>query len=190
MDEELCAMVAQHSDQAFKELVRHHQARVYRIAYAVLGNEAEARSISQDAFIRLFKSAHKFDGASRHSTWFYRVVVSLCIRRREKWWRRLLPSGGSRHDLDRPGIEPASVGEGAGQAVVKHQLAGRVDDALKRLSANQRIALLLHVQDGFSSREIAEVLDCSENAALVHIHRGLAALKGCLGINSDAGRPS
>src|SRR5260370_14679852 len=104
-DEELCAKVAQRDQQAFELLVERHQARAYRLACSILGNEADARDVSQDAFIRLYESAHRFDGRSRFSTWFYRVLVNLCIdhRRRGKWWSNLLP-------LARPGDYPAEPG--------------------------------------------------------------------------------
>ncbi len=178
-DEELCAKVAQRDQEAFELLVERHQARAYRLAYSVLGNEADARDVSQDAFIRLYESAHRFDGRSRFSTWFYRVLDNLCIdhRRRGKWWSRMLPLAGAGDDPDEPGIDLPSGEAGPELEAISHQSAGRLADALKRLSANQRTAVLLQVQEGLSSREIAQVLNCSENTARVHIHRGLAALK-------------
>lgn len=178
-DEELCAKVAQRDQQAFELLVQRHQARAYRLAYSVLGNEADARDASQDAFIRLYESAHRFDGRSRFSTWFYRVLVNLCIdhKRRGKWWSRMLPLAGPGDDPDEPGIDLPSSEAGPELEAIGQQSAGRLADALKRLSTNQRTAVLLQVQEGLSSREIAQVLNCSENTARVHIHRGLAALK-------------
>ena len=181
-DEELCAKVAQRDQQAFELLVERHQARAYRLACSILGNEADARDVSQDAFIRLYESAHRFDGRSRFSTWFYRVLVNLCIdhRRRGKWWSKLLPLAGPGDDPDEPGIDPASGAAGPDLAAIAHQSAGQLAQALKRLSPNQRAAVLLQVQESLSSREIAQVLNCSENTARVHIHRGLAALKKML----------
>jgi RNA polymerase sigma-70 factor, ECF subfamily len=181
-DEELCAKVAQHDQQAFELLVERHQARAYRLACSVLGNEADARDVSQDAFIRLYESAHRFDGRSRFSTWFYRVLVNLCIdhKRRGKWWSKLLPLAGTGDDPDEPGIEPPSGEAGPDLKAINRQSAGLLAGALKHLSPNQRTAVLLQVQEGLSSREISQVLNCSENTARVHIHRGLAALKKLL----------
>ncbi len=176
-------MVAQRSEQAFELLVQHHQARAYRIAYSMLGNEADARYISQRAFIRLFKSAHKFDGRSRFSTWFYPVLVKLCRNRerRGKWWKKLLPLAGPGHGLDQRGIDPLSSDRGADAAAIGHQFSGRLGEALRRLSTDQRIAVLLQVQAGLSSPDIAQVLHCSENTARADIYRGMAALKKLLG---------
>jgi len=181
-DEELCARVAQRDQEAFELLVERHQARAYRLAYSMLGNEADARDLSQDAFIRLYESAGRFDGRSRFSTWFYRVLVNLCIdqKRRGKWWNKLLPLAGPGDDPDEPGIDPPSGEAGPDAAAINRQSAGRLGDALKHISPNQRTAVLLQVQEGLSSREIAQVLNCSENTARVHIHRGLATLKKVL----------
>ena len=181
-DEELCQKVANGDAQAFELLVERHQARAYRLACSILGSESDARDVSQDAFIRLYESANRFDGRSRFSTWFYRVLVNLCIdhKRRDRWWRRLVPLSGSADDPDAPAIDPASAEPGPEAAAMLDQSAHKLGDALKHLSPNQRIAVLLQAQEGLSSREIADVLKCSENTARVHIHRGLTQLKKIL----------
>jgi RNA polymerase sigma-70 factor (ECF subfamily) len=178
-DEELCQKVANGDPEAYELLVQRHQARAYRLACSILGSEADARDVSQDAFIRLFESANRFDGRSRFSTWFYRVLVNLCIdhKRRDKWWRRLIPLSGSDDDPDAPAIDPASSEPGPEDVAMLGQSTLKLGAALDRLSPNQRIAVLLQAQEGLSSREIAEVLKCSENTARVHIHRGLLQLK-------------
>ena len=181
-DEELCQKVANGDAQAFELLVERHQARAYRLACSILGSESDARDVSQDAFIRLYQSANRFDGRSRFSTWFYRVLVNLCIdhKRRDRWWRRLIPLSSPADDPDAPAIDPASPEPGPEVAAMLGQSALKLGEALERLSPNQRIAVLLQAQEGLSSREIAAVLKCSENTARVHIHRGLAQLKKIL----------
>jgi RNA polymerase sigma-70 factor, ECF subfamily len=181
-DEELCRRVALRDRQAFELLVERHQARAYRLACSILGNESDARDVSQDAFIRLFESAHRFDGRSRFSTWFYRVLVNLCLdhRRRGRWWSKLLPLAGGGNDPEQPAIDPPDPQPTPDLAAIRRQSAAQLSAALARLSPNQQAAVLLQVQEGLSSREIAQVLGCSENTARVHIHRGLVALKKML----------
>lgn len=181
-DEELCSRVAAHDDRAFEALVERYQARAYRLAYSVLGSEADARDVSQDAFIKLFESAGKFSGRSQFSTWFYRIVVNLCIdhKRHHRWWSRIVPLRGSLPEGDEAGVEPVSSEPGPEAEAMRHETATELAAAFVHLSPNQRVAVLLQVQDGLSSREIAEVLRCSESTARVHIHRGLAALKKLL----------
>jgi RNA polymerase sigma-70 factor, ECF subfamily len=181
-DEELCQKVANGDAQAYEQLVERHQARAYRLACSILGSESDARDVSQDAFLRLYESANRFDGRSRFSTWFYRVLVNLCIdyKRRDKWWRRLIPLAGSDDDPDAPTIDPASSKPGPEDIAMLGQSTSKLGAALERISPNQRIAVLLQAQEGLSSREIAEVLKCSENTARVHIHRALIQLRKLL----------
>ena len=182
-DEELCKRIAARDADAFELMVDRHQARAYRLASSILGTEADARDVSQDAFIRLYESAGGFDGRSRFSTWFYRILVNLCIdhQRRNRWWRRLAPlktPGGD--DADEHAFDPPSSEAGPeGEAMLKQSIR-RLRPALDKLSPQQRAAVLLQTQEGFTSREIGEVLKCSEATARVHVHRGIAQLRKLL----------
>ena len=181
-DEELCSRVAARDNSAFEALVERYQLRAYRLAYSVLGSEADARDVSQDAFIKLFESAGKFGGRSQFSTWFYRIVVNSCIdhKRRHRWWSKFAPLRGSLPEGEESGVEPVSSEPGPEAEAMLRETSSKLAAAFVHLSPNQRTAVLLQVQDGLSSREIAEVLSCSESTARVHIHRGLAALKKLL----------
>ena len=183
-DEELCRRIAERDADAFELMVDRHQGRAYRLASSILGNQADARDVSQDAFIRLYESAGRFDGRSRFSTWFYRILVNLCIdhQRRNRWWRRVAPlaSPGGGDDPDPRAFDPPSSETGPeGEAMLKQSIS-RLRPALEKLSPQQRAAVLLQTQEGFTSREIGEVLKCSEATARVHVHRGIAQLRKLL----------
>jgi len=181
-DEELCSRVAQHDREAFDLLVRRYEPRAYRLAYSMLGNEADARDVSQEVFIRVYETAHQFSGRSRFNTWFHRVLVNLCIdhRRLGKWWQKIVPLWHSEDDPDAPSVEPESSDPGPEAEAIGHQEVARLEAALQRLSPKQRAAILLQAQEGCSSQEIAEVLNCSNNTARVHLHRALAELRKIL----------
>jgi len=185
-DEELCKRIAARDADAFELMVDRHQARAYRLASSILGNEADARDVSQDAFIRLYESAGQFDGRSRFSTWFYRILVNLCIdhQRRNRWWRRLAPlatpGAGSDPNENERAFDPPSSESGPEDEAMLKQSIRRLRPALEKLSPRQRAAVLLQTQEGFTSREIGEVLKCSENTARVHVHRGIAQLRKLL----------
>jgi RNA polymerase sigma-70 factor, ECF subfamily len=180
-DEELCRKVAGHDSQAFEALVERYQSRAFRLACSMLGSEADARDLSQEAFIRLFESAHKFDGRSSFSTWFHRILVNLCIdqQRRSKWWRRLVPLSGPGDADDAPVIDPPSDDPGPDLQAIHGETAGELRSALDHLSPNQRAAILMQAE-GMSSKEIAAVLKCSEGTARVHVHRAVVELKKTL----------
>src|SRR2546423_461617 len=90
-DEALCRRVAERDEAAFDALVERYQARAYRLAWSILRDAEEARDVSQEAFIRLFQAAGSFGGRARFSTWFYRLLVNLCLdqRRKTRWWRQI-----------------------------------------------------------------------------------------------------
>jgi RNA polymerase sigma-70 factor (ECF subfamily) len=178
-DEELCRQVAQRHPGAFDQLVERHQTRAFRLARSVLRDDADARDVSQEAFIRLFESAHRFDGRSRFSTWFYRILVNLCIdhQRRTKWWRRVLPMSTGSDDPDETPIDPESDDPPPDVELMRKETAVNLNKLLEQLSTNQRLAVMLQVQEGLSSREIAAILKCSESTARVHVHRGLTQLR-------------
>ena len=177
-DEELCRRIAEHDNAAFETLLERHQARTFRLASAILANEADGRDVSQEAFLRLYQAAHRFDGRSRFSTWFYRIVVNLCIdhQRRNRWWRKFVPLGASLDDAEGPPIDPPSEEPGPELAAIRSQSGAHLHQALAQLSPSQRAAVLLHVQEDLSSRELAAVLKCSETTARVHLHRGVSKL--------------
>ncbi|HKV55618.1 MAG TPA: RNA polymerase sigma factor [Candidatus Binataceae bacterium] len=179
-DEELCRRVAQREADAFELLLKRYQARAFRLAYSMLGNEADARDLSQDAFIRVYETAHQFDGRSRFATWFHRVLVNLCIdhQRRGKWWQKVTTLWQSDDESEaRQPPEPESPDPGPEAEAIRTQDVSRLETALARLSPKQRAAVLLQAHEGLSSREIADVLKCSDNTARVHLHRGLAELR-------------
>ena len=181
-DEELCRRVAERDAQAFDLLVERHQARAYRLACSIVGDEADARDVSQEAFIRLYQSAGQFDARARFSTWFHRILVNLCIdhQRRNRWWRRLVQLSVSGSETGEPAIDPPSSEPGPESDAIRNQSIGKLRGLLAKLSPKQRAAVLLQVQEGLSSREIAAVLECSENTARVHVHRGIMELRKAL----------
>src|SRR5256886_12236053 len=91
-DETLCRRIAARDDAAFDLLVARYQGRAYRLAWSLLRNAEDARDVSQEAFIRVWEAADRFRGDARFSTWFYRILVNLCLdyKRRGRWWTRLL----------------------------------------------------------------------------------------------------
>jgi RNA polymerase sigma factor (sigma-70 family) len=79
-------------EAAFDLLVGRYQGRAYRLAWSMLRDAEDARDVSQEAFLRVYRTAGSFRGDARFSTWFYRILVNLCLdqQRRGSWWRRVL----------------------------------------------------------------------------------------------------
>jgi RNA polymerase sigma-70 factor (ECF subfamily) len=183
-DETLCQRVAERDAGAFDVLVERYHQRAYRLAWSILRDAEEARDLSQEAFIRVYQSAASFRGQARFSTWFYRLLVNLCLdhRRRHRWWRTLFAAGGGADEaagslVDR---QPAPVDHPL-EALDKEQMMRRLWAAVDRLSPRQRAAIILQVQEELSTGEIAAVLKCSEATVRVHLHRALTVLRKTVG---------
>jgi RNA polymerase sigma-70 factor (ECF subfamily) len=179
-DEALCERVADKDDAAFDVLVARYQQRAYRLAWSILRNAEDARDLSQEAFIRLSQTAASFQRRARFSTWFYRILVNLCLdhRRKHRWWRTMLASAGGGEEpgdarMERqpaPAVDPLD-------ALGREQVMATLWRAVARLSPRQRAVLVLQVQEEMETAQIATVLKCSEATVRVHLHRALATLR-------------
>ena len=179
-DEVLCRRVAEHDGEAFEALVERYQQRAYRLAWSILRDAEEARDLSQEAFIRLYDVAGTFRGTARFSTWFYRILVNLCLdaRRRRRWWQ-LAVRPAEREDGTFESLveeQPAPASDPV-EGLAREELMAQLWKAVETLSPQQRAALILQVQEELPTSEIAAVLKCSEATVRVHLHRALHALR-------------
>ena len=180
-DEALCAKVAAREEGAFDQLVERYQARAYRLAWSLLRDPEDARDLSQEAFLRVYQSAGRFRGESRFSTWFYRILVNLCLdhRRRRRWWQRAVAHERDEDDVTLVERQPTREPD-PGQRLSDEQVTTRLWAAVQRLSPQQRAAVVLSVQEQLTTAEVAAVLQCSEPTVRVHLHRAVHALRRTL----------
>jgi RNA polymerase sigma-70 factor, ECF subfamily len=184
-DEALCHQVARGDQAAFDVLVSRYQQRSWRLAWSILRDAEEARDISQEAFVRLYQTAGSFAGRSKFSTWFYRILVNLCLdQRRRRWWQIM---GSNHHQsagapAEEPLIErlPADPHDPT-DAMERERAVKQLWAEVARLAPQQRAVVVLQVQEELSTREIASVLRCSEATVRVHLHRALGTLRKRMG---------
>jgi RNA polymerase sigma factor (sigma-70 family) len=87
-DEKLAALAAAGDVAAFEMLVSRHQARVYRLAWRLTQSEADAQDVLQETFLAAYRGLQSFRGASRFSTWLYRVAMNAALMHRRQQSRR------------------------------------------------------------------------------------------------------
>ena len=177
-DEALCERVARRDEAAFDLLVSRYQERAYRLAWSMLRNSADARDVSQEAFIRLYEAAGSFGGRSKFSTWFYRILVNLCLdhKRKHRWWKLWARDDGDERSEPLLERQPAPVTDPVDK-LSRERTMKDLGTAVDRLAPRQRAAVLLRVQEDMATYDIARVLKCSEATVRVHLHRALATLK-------------
>jgi len=177
-DEALCERVARRDEAAFDLLVSRYQERAYRLAWSMLRNSEDARDVSQEAFIRLFEAAGSFGGRSKFSTWFYRILVNLCLdhKRKHRWWKLWARDDSDERSETLLERQPAPVTDPVDK-LSRERTMKELGTAVDRLAPRQRAAVLLRVQEDMATYDIARVLKCSEATVRVHLHRALATLK-------------
>lgn len=187
-DEALCQSIAQGDETAFDQLVERYQGRAYRLAWSILRDAEEARDASQEAFVRLFQTAGSFAGRARFSTWFYRLLVNLCLdqRRKTRWWRQIFASSdGAARQAEESNESPLDRLPAAStdplEGMSKEREAERLWEAVGSLSPQQRAVVVLQAQEELSTKEIATILKCSEATVRVHLHRALITLRRTMG---------
>lgn len=179
-DQGLVVLAQKGDRKAFEVLVERYKQKAYRIAFDFTRDREEAKDLSQEAFLRAFANMKGFDRQSSFYTWFYRILVNLCVdykRRMKRWtWEpidekneKISENNGMDHSASSPDRE----------AMAK-ELSHRVEAALASLSQNQRKAFILKNHQGLSIREIAQIMQAAEGTIKVHIHRAVMALRKSL----------
>jgi RNA polymerase sigma-70 factor, ECF subfamily len=165
-------------EAACTELVSEHQRMVIQLAMNLLGDRDEALDLSQEVFLRVFRTIHRFRGQSSLRTWIYRIAVNQA-RNRHRFWRR-------RHRADQVSLDEhlathgefVSEGEATPERVLaQKELATRLQVALDRLPFDQRTAIVLREIDGLSYDEIAFSLGLAIGTVKSRLTRARQALR-------------
>ena len=179
-DEELVGLARNGDDKAFDELVERHNRKAYRIAFGFARDREAAKDLSQDAFLKAFMNLKHFDGRSRFYTWFYRILVNVCLDYKRRRARRTNEEFDEKieNQLDpNHGIASTAAPD---EQVIASELSRKVGAALEALPPKQRMAFILKNHQGLSIKEIAEVMETAEGTVKVHIHRAVSALRQTL----------
>jgi RNA polymerase sigma-70 factor (ECF subfamily) len=159
-------------DTAFRGLVEKYQERLYTMAYGVLRNREDARDVTQDAFIKAYRSLSSFRRESSFYTWLYRIGMNLSIDLTRKRKRR--ESGGLREDVatrnGQGGIHEIHHQDSPQRVIERRQLYDQIMDAMDQLPEDQKQVILLRELEGMSYREIAEVMDVAEGTIMSRLY--------------------
>ena len=163
---------------AFAELVDEHQRMVVQLAMNLLGDKDEALDLSQEVFLRVFRTIGRFRGQSTLRTWIYRIAVNQA-RNRHRFWRR-------RHRADQVSLDVhvATHGEfrsgaevGPDRVFAQKELAAKLQSALDALPFDQRTAIVLREIDGLSYDEIAYSLGVAVGTVKSRLTRARQTLR-------------
>lgn len=163
--------------EAFEMLVERHKHSVVGTAAKMLGSESEADDIGQQVFIRVWKSAARYEPSAKFTTWLMTIARNLIfneMRRRQR--NRLVPMETEQDDA--PQQQFADEGAAApSEQLLDTELQGAIEEAIASLPENQRIAIVLRRYENMPYEEIAKVLKTSVPAVKSILFRARADLK-------------
>jgi RNA polymerase sigma-70 factor, ECF subfamily len=169
-------------EDACAALVDEHQRLVYQLALHLLGDHNEALDLSQEVFLRVFRTIHGFRGQSALRTWIYRIVVNQA-RNRQRWWRRRHKSQQvslDEHLRDHGDFPERNDLESPDRLLGRKELADRIRSALDGLPFDQKTAIVLREIDGLSYEEIGFSLGIAVGTVKSRLARARDALRGQL----------
>ena len=167
-------------EKAFEEIVRRYQRQVANIIYLTLGNREEVDDLSQEVFVRVFRSLNRFEFDSSLYSWIYRIAVNLCIDEiRKKRIRKLIPLDFLTEKKLEGEKRSKETSTGSDELLLKEKKEV-IRGALDRLSPVHRTVILLREYQDLTYGEIASTLRISPQAVKSRLFRAREELREML----------
>ena len=176
---------AQSGDEdAYEELVRRHQHRIYGLCYHLTSNHEDAADLAQDAMIKAWKALRSFKGDSSFYTWLYRIAYNTVLNHLKQ--RRNRTPHLSLDDLDFNAEHTPELLELISTITPRRdvslaELHQKLNEAMLRLSEEHRTVVTLHDIQGLPHDTIAEILQCNPGTVRSRLHYARQQLQGLLG---------
>ena len=159
--------------------IEQYGKATYNFAYRLTRNEADARDLTQDAFIRVYRAWRSFVPGTSFLSWIYRIVTNLYrdeLRRKKGRFQEEIPEDNAPQEFG--GERPLAVNPI--DEYVEGQLSEPLQRSLEMLSPDQRQVVVLADIEEYSYQEIAEIMDCSIGTVRSRLHRARALLRRLL----------
>jgi len=174
-DSELVERAQEGEREAFQTLVERYQEKVYSICYGKVKDEQDAKDVSQDVFVKVFRYIENFNRESSFYTWLYRIAVNTSIDYLRKQSRRKEVDYDDKiqtddevegHEL----LMPSKLGIDPDRELGRKELREKMLEALETLSEKHRTILTLREVEGLSYKEMAEVLEISKGTVMSRLY--------------------
>ncbi|MCX7046881.1 MAG: sigma-70 family RNA polymerase sigma factor [Candidatus Sumerlaeota bacterium] len=184
-DEQLVPALQKGDEDAFAELMRRYQSRVFGMVCRYLGDYDEASDVAQEVFVSVFRHIKDFSGRSRLSTWIYRIAANMAVNALRSRNRRVVSMAESLDELndqeDRPRIEPvAGIKSDPREQLHQKELDAALQVKLQELPESYRMTFILREMRQMSYDEIAEVTDVPVGTVRSRLHQARQRLREML----------
>lgn len=172
-DAQLVARSLARDQEAFGQLIDRHASAIVNLAYRMVGNQAEAEDLAQEAFLAAFKALPTFRADAKFSTWLYRIVANKC-----KDWLRVKRPGQGLHDVDTDEHLDLHIAEERTPEVLlsRQQVVQELEQAIQRLPPLYREAFVMKHIEGLSYEEMEEILGISGDTLKMRVYKGRVQL--------------
>ena len=172
-DTQLVARSLKQDHEAFGQLIDRHASAIVNLAYRMVGNQAEAEDLAQEAFLAAFKALPTFRADAKFSTWLYRIATNKC-----KDWLRVKRPGQGQYDVDADEQLDLHVAEERTpeELLSQQQVGQELERALQRLPALYREAFVLKHIEGLSYEEMEAILGVSGDTLKMRVYKGRVQL--------------
>ncbi|MBI4465297.1 MAG: sigma-70 family RNA polymerase sigma factor [Acidobacteria bacterium] len=165
-------------EEAFNRLIAQYAPSIYRVAYRLLNDPADASDTAQEVFLRVFRGIGRFQNHCSLKTWIYRITVNA-VSNQNRWWHRHRAQEISLEAQDNVWVSRHVVGKGRDpfESVLSQETQELVQKALLRLPESARTVLVLREMEGLSYEEVAAILHVSLGTVKSRLARARQALK-------------
>ena len=175
-DTEIVGRVKAGDTALYEIIMRRYNQRLYRVARAILRDDAETEDVIQDAYVRAYEHLDQFEGRALFSTWLTRIAVHEALSRlRLRNRNQQLDDVGHEEHTDMNRIEVSPDPE---ESASRAELSRLLEEALLELPEQYRTVIVLRDVEGLSTSETAAALDLTEENVKIRLHRGRAAARG------------
>lgn len=176
-EQQLILRVREGDHEAFRLLVERYMKYAYNIAYRFVGDHDDAEDVAQESFVKVYEAIKSFRGEASFNTWLYRIVTNLSLNRvRQK-----------KISITNMSIIENSVTHTGDFFKVQQaeETKAIIEKALHELPTLQRAVVILRHINGLSTKQVGEILRCSEGTVKTHLHRGILKMRTKLDFLKD-----
>src|SRR5215469_6844615 len=163
--------------EAYGALVRAHSATVFRVAFRIVGNEADAEEIVQEAFLRGYQRLESYQERSSFGTWIYRIAVNCALNRISQPGIQAEYRPGEETDPQEKTVQVAAEDADPERTLLSQEIGAAQEMAMQRLTPAEKSAFVLRHFEDCSMNEIADLLGIAPNAAKQAVFRAVQKLR-------------
>ena len=187
-DSELARRIGAGDDAAFERLMRRHNAKLFRVARAILRDDAEAEDALQEAYLDSYRHITEFRGDARLSTWLTRIVVNHALMRRRKQVRdrSVVAFGDERRGAYNEGDVPDEAAESPATGIMRAEIRKMLEQKIDELPLAFRTVFVMRDVEDMTVQETADCLSIPPATVRTRLFRARALLREALARDMDA----